>query len=110
MHDSSAPPVARVDVVREERFGIQLADPYRWMEAEDEELAGWLSGQGCYASARLAGLPGRAAFRARVEELTAATAAEGAARGEDMTMARNAYLAGAGCVPRPFQDELRGPQ
>jgi prolyl oligopeptidase len=35
------PPAARIDVVREERFGIFLTDPYRWMEAEDQELAGW---------------------------------------------------------------------
>ena len=73
MPESSAPPVARVDVVREELFGVALADPYRWMEAEDAEFAGWLSGQGSYASSRLSELPGRDAFRARVEELTQAT-------------------------------------
>ena len=78
MRDSSAPPVARVDVVREDRFGVQLSDPYRWMEAEDGELAGWLSGQGGYAASRLAELPGRAAFRARVEELTTAGPADSA--------------------------------
>ena len=78
MRDTSAPPVARVDVVREDRFGVQLSDPYRWMEAEDGELADWLSGQGSYAASRLAGLPGRAAFRARVEELTTANTADSA--------------------------------
>ena len=78
MHDSSAPPIARVDVVREDRFGVPLSDPYRWMEAEDGELADWLSGQGSYAASRLAGLPGRAAFRARVEELTATATADSA--------------------------------
>jgi hypothetical protein len=40
---AAVPPAARVEVVREERFGISLADPYRWMEAEDQELAGWLA-------------------------------------------------------------------
>lgn len=78
MRDASAPPVARVDVVREDRFGVQLSDPYRWMEAEDGELADWLSGQGSYAASRLAELPGRAAFRARVEELTTANTADSA--------------------------------
>jgi protease II len=78
MRDTSAPPVARVDVVREDRFGVQLSDPYRWMEAEDGELAGWLSGQGSYAASRLAELPGRAAFRARVEGLTTASTADSA--------------------------------
>jgi prolyl oligopeptidase len=69
------PPVARVDVVREERFGIGLADPYRWMEdAGGEEMRGWLSGQATYATSVLAGLPGRDALLARVTELTAGAA------------------------------------
>jgi prolyl oligopeptidase PreP (S9A serine peptidase family) len=93
MRDSSAPPVARVDVVREEPFGVPLADPYRWMEAEDEELAGWLSGQGSYAASRLAGLPGRAAFRARVAELTATATADSvfSLAGDRLFFQRQAY-------------------
>lgn len=74
----AVPSVARIDVVREERFGISLADPYRWMEAEDQELAGWLAGQGEHAAAVLAALPGRAALLARVTELTSAAAADSA--------------------------------
>ena len=50
------------------------------MEAEDGELADWLTGQGSYAASRLTDLPGRAAFRARVEELTAATTTDSAFR------------------------------
>jgi prolyl oligopeptidase len=69
----SPPPVARADVVREERFGVRMADPYRWMEAEDTEFRDWLSGQGGYAASVLAGLPGRAGLLARVQELTAST-------------------------------------
>jgi len=80
MRDSSAPPVARVEVFREERFGVALEDPYRWMEAEDGELASWLSGQGSFAASWLAELPGRAALRARIEELTAATTEDSAFR------------------------------
>jgi prolyl oligopeptidase len=64
--------VARVDVVREERFGIALADPYRWMEDSDsQEMREWLSGQAAHAASVLAGLPGRDSLRARVSELTA---------------------------------------
>ena len=64
--------MARVDVVREERFGIVLADPYRWMEdADGEEMREWLSGQAAYAASVLAGLQGRDGLRARVTELTA---------------------------------------
>src|SRR5262245_48563143 len=67
----STPPVARVEVVREERFGIALTDPYRWMEHADcEEMRDWLSGQAAHATSVLAGLPGRDALRARVTELT----------------------------------------
>ena len=59
--------MARVDVVREERFGIVLADPYRWMEdADGEEMREWLSGQAAYAASVLAGLQGRDGLRARV--------------------------------------------
>jgi prolyl oligopeptidase len=72
------PPTARIDVVREERFGIPLADPYRWMEDEDQELAGWLAGQGEHAAAVLGALPGRAGLLARVTELTSAAAADSA--------------------------------
>ena len=74
----AGPSAARIDVVREERFGISLADPYRWMEAQDQELAGWLAGQGEHAAAVLAALPGRAAPLARVTELTSAAAADSA--------------------------------
>jgi prolyl oligopeptidase len=72
------PPGARIDVVREERFGISLADPYRWMEAQDQELDGWLAGQGEHAAAVLGALRGRAALLARITELTSAAAADSA--------------------------------
>jgi Prolyl oligopeptidase, N-terminal beta-propeller domain len=47
-----------------ERFGIALADPYRWMEdADSEEMREWLSGQAACATSVLAGVrlpsPGR---------------------------------------------------
>ena len=74
----AVPSAARIDVVREEQFGISLADPYRWMEAEDQELADWLAGQGEHAAAALAALPGRARLLARVTELTSAAATDSA--------------------------------
>ena len=83
MTDSSrsvgTPPVARVDIVREERFGVVLADPYRWMEdADGDEMREWLSGQAAYASSVLAGLPGRDGLLARVTELTAGASGKSA--------------------------------
>jgi prolyl oligopeptidase len=68
---SNDPPSARADVVSETRFGVTVADPYRWMEDADDELHEWLAGQDRYARAYLAGLPERAALLARVQELTA---------------------------------------
>jgi prolyl oligopeptidase len=67
---STDPPLARVDVVAETRFGVTTADPYRWMEDGDDELREWLAGQDRYARAYLTGLPERAALLARVRELT----------------------------------------
>jgi prolyl oligopeptidase len=86
--------VARVDTVREERFGIVLADPYRWMEdAGGEEMREWVSGQAAYATSVLAGLPGRDSLLARVTELTA-----GATRRSAFKLAgdRMFFLRGAG--------------
>lgn len=69
MPDSSAPQ-ARIDVVTEERFGVRLADPYRWMEAEDAELDAWLTAQADRSTKVFDKLPERAAFLARINELT----------------------------------------
>lgn len=62
-------PVARVDVVVEERFGVRLVDPYRWMEDEGPELAEWMAGQGAYAREVLGALPGRVQLADRIAEL-----------------------------------------
>lgn len=72
------PPVARVEVVRDTRFGVTTADPYRWMEGEGDELRRWLAGQAEHADAVLTALPGRAELLARVAELTAGAATDSA--------------------------------
>lgn len=70
------PPAARIDVVREQRYGILLTDPYRWMENEDQELRDWLTSHGRYANEVLSALPARDALLARITELTAAVATD----------------------------------
>jgi prolyl oligopeptidase len=70
------PPAARVETVTETRFGVTLADPYRWLEAlsgpggdAGGEAMAWLDGQAVYADSLLAGLPLRDEIVARVAEL-----------------------------------------
>jgi prolyl oligopeptidase len=64
------PPVARTVSVTETTFGMQVSDPYRWMEGNDNaELTSWLRAQGAYTSAWLARIPSRDALLHRVREL-----------------------------------------
>ncbi|MEQ1687531.1 MAG: prolyl oligopeptidase family serine peptidase, partial [Sphingopyxis sp.] len=78
--DESAPaasttityPVSRrVDVV-EPQFGVDVADPYRWLENDvrsDNNVAEWVASQNAATGAYLAHLPGRSAFAARLAAL-----------------------------------------
>ena len=57
------PPAARVADGVEKVAGQLVHDPYRWMEGTDNaELEAWLTAQGRYAAAELAGIPARAAL------------------------------------------------
>jgi prolyl oligopeptidase len=50
--------------------GVEVADPYRWLEDSDSEATReWIKRQGDRATLYLNSLPGRAKIRARVEEL-----------------------------------------
>lgn len=65
------PQTRRVDLV-EPQFGVNVADPYRWLEndvRQDKEVAAWVEAQNKVTDAYLATLPGRAAFKARIREL-----------------------------------------
>ena len=65
------PATRRVDVV-ETTFGRQVADPYRWLEADarsDSEVAAWIAAQNAVTNACLADMPGRDVFRARLKVL-----------------------------------------
>src|SRR5689334_1302481 len=64
------PPVARTVDVIDHQFGVDVPDPYRWMEGPDNpELKTWLAAQGAWAHDQLAKLPGRDALLARVREI-----------------------------------------
>jgi prolyl oligopeptidase len=63
-------PAARVDAVVDRLHGVDVRDPYRWLEdASQPDVQAWMKAQDGYARARLARLPGRAAIAARLHEL-----------------------------------------
>lgn len=64
-------PAARVDPVTDTYFGHAVVDPYRWMEAPSAELDKFVADENAYTAKVLAGIPGRAALRKHLDELTA---------------------------------------
>src|ERR1700761_1857066 len=72
---SDAPPVARVDVVKDTYFGETLSDPYRWMEnAKDPDWLPYLKAQNAHTRAIIDALPQRAALLERIQRLSGDTA------------------------------------
>lgn len=70
------PPVARVDGVVDRRLGLDLPDPYRWMEnPNDPDWEPFMRGQAAYARAQLDALPLRDQIGCRVAALSASTPA-----------------------------------
>ncbi|MEM6789201.1 MAG: prolyl oligopeptidase family serine peptidase [Myxococcota bacterium] len=65
------PPLARRDDIVDTLHGVEVADPYRWLEdAESEETQRFLRAHGAYSRAQLDGLPGRPQLVARLEALS----------------------------------------
>ncbi len=63
------PETRQVDQV-DDYFGVQVADPYRWLEdLGSEETAAWVAAQNEVAEPFLASLPGRAAIEDRLREI-----------------------------------------
>lgn len=66
----SGPPVARTVDVVDHQFGVDVPDPYRWMEGIDNaEYKAWLKAQGEWARDKLSKIAGRDALLARIREL-----------------------------------------
>lgn len=66
------PATQRGDTV-ETIFGEQVADPYRWLEADvrsDAKVAGWVAAQNAVTQDYLDDLPGRDRFKSRIAALT----------------------------------------
>ena len=63
-------PDSRRSDQRDDYFGVEVADPYRWMEdLESAETADWVVSQNALAEPLLEGLPLREALRARLTEV-----------------------------------------
>jgi len=67
----NAPPPTRVDNVRETLHGVEIIDPYRWLEDQrSPETRAWIDAQNRYTESILSALAGREALKQRVTELT----------------------------------------
>ena len=64
------PPETRTDNVKETLHGVELVDPYRWLEdQESRETRAWLEAQNEYARSILDSMPGREGLKERFAEL-----------------------------------------
>ena len=64
------PPASKVDNVREVIHGIEITDPYRWLEdQESPETRAWIDEQNKYTHSLLDGLPMRSQIQKRLSEL-----------------------------------------
>jgi len=71
----AGPPPTRVAPVTDRYWGVEVTDPYRWMEDKPDtaEFTAWLKAQGDYARGVLDALPDRADMARRLERFTADT-------------------------------------
>ena len=63
------PSTRRGDLI-ETQFGVQVADPYRWLETDvrnDADVRAWVDAQNKVTNAFLAQLPGRDALEKRIK-------------------------------------------
>src|ERR671918_1785045 len=64
------PPPSRVDDFREVIHGVEIIDPYRWLEEQDSpETRAWIDAQNKYTHSLLDGLPSRPLIQKRLSEL-----------------------------------------
>ncbi|WP_394834001.1 prolyl oligopeptidase family serine peptidase [Pendulispora rubella] len=66
----NAYPASRRENVADTYWGVQVPDPYRWLEdASSSEVQSWMSAQDGYARQRLAAIPNRDAWLDRLRPL-----------------------------------------
>jgi prolyl oligopeptidase len=106
------PPAARVDDLVETLGGIEVADPYRWLEdGTSAEVRAWTTAQNDRTRTALDAIPARGRLRARLAELTeAGTAAAPSVRGDRLfTIDRWGDRDRAALVVRSIDAPVTGP-
>src|SRR5215470_8918172 len=69
---TTAPPVSPTGTVTELLHGVEVTDPYRWLEEQDSpHTRVWIDKQTQYARAYLDSLPGRDSIRERIRQFLA---------------------------------------
>jgi prolyl oligopeptidase len=110
--DVPPPPATRADGPTEVLHGIQVADPYRWLEdGASPEVRAWTTAQNQRTRAALDAVPARGPFRERLAELTqAGTALSPSVRGDRLfTIDRWGDRDRAALVVRSIADPAPGP-
>jgi prolyl oligopeptidase len=66
----AAPPKTEVNEVKETLHGVEIVDPYRWLEDQNSpQTRSWIDAQNAYTDSLLGGIPGRDALRDKVAAL-----------------------------------------
>jgi prolyl oligopeptidase len=67
---AQSPPISRTDSVKEIIQGVEITDPYRWLEDQNSpETRAWIRAQNEYTAALLGKVPGREWLRDEAERL-----------------------------------------
>ena len=70
MGTSPTPPASAVRPIAETLHGVEIVDPFRWLEDGDpEEVRRWTEAQNAHTEAWLSSVPARAAIRRRLQQL-----------------------------------------
>jgi prolyl oligopeptidase len=66
----NGPPPTRKDATLDRLHGVEVADPYRWLEDQDApETRSWIDAQNAYTDSVIGPLPGKERIQSRLTEL-----------------------------------------
>ena len=72
-HVVDTPPPTLIEPVTEVLHGVEITDPYRWLEDQNSSRTRlWIEEQTAYTRAYLEAIPARSLIRERAEELLSA--------------------------------------